>query len=333
MIARDRGMRHAFLMRIPVLGLAATVLLAAIATAVPLKEILSGGPPRDGIPPIDLPKFKPAPEIKELAAREPVIVYPLDGNARAYPLRILTWHEIVNDTVAGVPVAVTYCPLCNASLVFDRRVSGRVLDFGTTGLLRNSDLVMWDRQTESWWQQFTGEAIVGSYTGAELKMLPSRVMSYGEFVERWPNNPVLVPNNPRLRDYGRNPYAGYDERNAPYPLFQGDLPMGLPAMARVVYARTPSGPIAVSLALLAQNNRIEHAGMIFAWKPGQATALGSSEIAKGRDVGSVEVTDSSGAPVVHDVTFAFVLYAFARDAVVLTEKGRVSLRSGAVAGP
>lgn len=295
-------------------------------TAVPLTEIVAGGPARDGIPPIDRPQFKPGREVKDIGDREPVIAFPLDDDARAYPLRVLMWHEIVNDTVAGKPVAVTYCPLCNAALVFDRRVAGRVLDFGTTGLLRNSDLVMWDRQTESWWQQFTGEAIVGSFVGTTLKMLPSRVLSYGEFVSRWPNGAVLVPNDPRLRQYGRNPYLNYDEGLAPV-LFRGELPKGLPAMARVVVARTGEGPVAVSLAFLAQRGRIDHRGVSFVWRSGQASALGSAEIAKGKDVGSVDVT-KDGSALVHDVTFAFVLNAFAKDVVVLTDNGAVNLTTG-----
>lgn len=294
---------------------------------VPLGEIMSGGPPRDGIPPIDRPLFKPANEVHDLSGREPVIVYPLSAEARAYPLRILIWHEIVNDTVAAVPVAVTYCPLCNAALVFDRRVAGRTLDFGTSGLLRNSDLIMWDRQTESWWQQFSGEAIVGAYAGTSLKLLPSRIAAYDEFSKRWPDNQVLVPRSPHLRDYGRNPYFGYDETKTPF-LFRGELPRGLPAMARVVVARTPQGPVAVSLAYLSKQGRIEHQGIVFAWRSGQATALGASEIAKGKDVGSVKVSDAEGAPLVHDVTFAFAYNAFVEDARVLTEKGMISLASG-----
>ncbi len=118
---------------------------------VDLNEIISGGPPKDGIPAIDEPKFvSPKEAIEWLDAREPVIAVVIKDDARAYPLQILIWHEIANDVVGDVPVLVTFCPLCNSSLVFDRRVNGRVLDFGTTGRLRKSDLVMYDRQTESW---------------------------------------------------------------------------------------------------------------------------------------------------------------------------------------
>jgi hypothetical protein len=138
--------------------------------SVPFEEIISGGPPKDGIPSIESPSFVTAAEA-DLPGEEPVIGLVLDGDARAYPLRILMWHEIVNDEVGGVPVAVTYCPLCNTGIVFDRRIEGRVLEFGTTGKLRKSDLVMYDRQTESWWQQFLGEAIVGELTGTWLEMI------------------------------------------------------------------------------------------------------------------------------------------------------------------
>ena len=297
-------------------------------TAAPLNEIMSGGPPRDGIPPIDRPHFKAAREINDIAAREPVIVFPIDGNSRAYPLRVLMWHEIVNDTVDGLPVSVTYCPLCNASIVFDRRVNGRVLDFGTTGLLRNSDLVMWDRQTESWWQQFSGDAIVGSYTGSSLKMLPSRVIAFEEFRRRRPDGLVLIPENPGSRRYGHNPYVDYEKASSPF-LFRGELPKGLPAMARVVIVRDGNRRAAVSLAHLSERKKIVHDGTTFSWNDGVASSLGASVIADSQDIGAVEVTDGSGKPLVHDVTFAFVLHAFVPNAKVLTKQGLVVLATGA----
>ena len=125
--------------------------------SVPFTEIRSGGPPRDGIPPIDNPAFKLVSNAPEyLADDEPVVSLEIHAEAKAYPLAILMWHEIVNDELGGIPVTVTFCPLCNTAIVFDRRLDGEVFDFGTSSLLRNSDLVMWDRQTESWWQQITG---------------------------------------------------------------------------------------------------------------------------------------------------------------------------------
>src|SRR5919197_1465220 len=141
--------------------------------AVPITQFSSGGPPRDGISPIDHPKpVSLRAGNRFLEAREPVIAVVIAGQARAYPEQILVWHEIVNDRLGGRPIAVTYCPLCNSALVFNRRVGGRTLTFGTTGKLRRSDLVMWDRQTETWWQQLTAEAVVGELTGTKLKVLP-----------------------------------------------------------------------------------------------------------------------------------------------------------------
>jgi hypothetical protein len=167
-------------------------------SSVPWTDILSGGPPKDGIPAIDQPKFEIVSSVKDLVPNEPVIGLDIAGDARAYPLRVLIWHEIVNDTVGGKPVTVTYCPLCNAALVFERNVEGRLFDFGTTGKLRHSDLVMYDRQTESWWQQFTGEAIIGEMLGTVLPLVPARLESFADFKARHPEGKVLVPGDPGL---------------------------------------------------------------------------------------------------------------------------------------
>ncbi|MEM7775803.1 MAG: DUF3179 domain-containing protein [Pseudomonadota bacterium] len=282
-------------------------------SSVTFSEILSGGPPKDGIPSIDKPVFQTVAEATELVATEPVIGLEVNGDARAYPLRILTWHEIVNDAVGGKPVAVTYCPLCNAAIVFDRTLDGRVLDFGTTGKLRHSDLVMYDRQTESWWQQFTGEAIIGELLGKTLALVPARLESFADFKARHPEGKVLKPNNPKMRSYGRNPYLRYDSASQPF-LFSGDLPKGIPPMTRVVVVRLKDGPIAVSLPLLVDKKAITIDGIALTWKPGQNSALDTRDISKGKDVGTVSVTrrSASGATelVAYDVTFAFVFHAF-----------------------
>ncbi len=301
-------------------------------TTVPLDEILSGGPTRDGIPPIDNPTFNPTQTINTLDDREPVIRLEVAGIVRFYPLRIMTWHEIVNDTIAGLPVAVTYCPLCNASVVFDRRLDGEVLDFGTTGLLRKSDLVMYDRQTESWWQQFTGEAIVGRQTGRHLAMIPSRVVGWKEAKEADPQAEVLIPAVASLRPYGSNPYAGYDLRSEPYPLFKGDLPEGIDPMARVVIVRRIEGdraPVmkAVSLSHLRKQGSIRADGVVISWRAGVASALDTAAISKGREVGAVEARDAAtGGELVHDVTFAFVLFAFHPDVPIETEAGELRFK-------
>ena len=284
--------------------------------SVDLGEILSGGPPKDGIPSIDAPLFVPVSESDDLAPREPVIRLVVEGDARAYPLRILTWHEIVNDEVGGVPVAVTYCPLCNAAIVFDRRIGDIAPDmtpdmapeFGTTGKLRNSDLVMYDRATESWWQQFLGEAIVGELTGTRLAMLPSRIEAWERFAARHPDGQVLVPNDPGLRDYGRNPYVGYDSERTPF-LYRGELPEDIAPMAYVVAVEDE----AWALELLRRQGTIEAGDLILSWEAGKASALDSRFIPDGRDIGNVVVqrkTDRGAEDVVYDLTFAFVFHAF-----------------------
>lgn len=203
--------------------------------SVDLDEIISGGPPKDGIPAIDRPRFvSPAAAAAWLDPREPVIAVTVGDQARAYPLQILIYHEIVNDTLADTPLAVTFCPLCNAALVFDRRLDGRLLDFGTTGLLRKSDLVMYDRQTESWWQQFTGRAIVGELDGATLTQHPAQIVAFAEFRNGHPDGQVLSRETGHDRPYGRNPYRGYDAiDNRPF-LFDDPTDPRLPAMERVL---------------------------------------------------------------------------------------------------
>ena len=203
--------------------------------SVPYDEIMSGGPRRDGIPPIDNPVFISAAAPPDyMRDNEPVIALEINDEAKAYPLAILMSHEIVNDEIGGVPVSVTYCPLCNTSIVFDRRVNGQVLDFGTSGNLRNSDLVMWDRQTESWWQQITGEAIVGELTGTRLSFIPAPVVSWRDFREAFPEGAVLSRDTGFHRGYDRPPYRGYDELDRIPFLFSGAIDPRLRPMERVV---------------------------------------------------------------------------------------------------
>ncbi len=283
-------------------------------TSIDLGEIMSGGPPTDGIPSIDDPKFVPVAEIGDLADDEPVIGVVIGGEAKAYPLRILIWHEIVNDSVGGIPVTVTFCPLCNSAVVFDRRLEGRVLDFGTTGNLRNSDLVMYDRQTESWWQQFIGEAIVDEMTGKRLTMLPARVEAFSLFRKRAPNGKVLARPRGFRRAYGMNPYGGYDSKPMPF-LYRGSMPKGIEPLAHVPMV----GAKAWSLDLIRKRKRIEDGDVVITWSPGQNSALDQADITKGRDIGNVVVqrrTKDGLVDAVHDLTFAFVVHAFHRNIAI-----------------
>jgi hypothetical protein len=275
-------------------------------TTVDLSEIISGGVGRDGIPAIDDPAFRPAADETALGAMEPVMTYAPDGApARAYPLRYLTWHEIVNDTVAGVPIAVTFCPLCNTALVFDRRVAGAVLTFGVSGNLRHSDMVMFDRETESWWQQATGEGIVGQHAGTPLTPLVSWVESWESFRAAHPDGLVMAEPD-ASRPYGRNPYVGYDSTAQPF-LFFGEMPPhDIPPIARVVRVGERAWP----LTRLADEGEVSEAGLTLSWAAGKASALDAPRIAEGRDVGQIRVRDADGADVVHDVMFAFAFHAF-----------------------
>jgi hypothetical protein len=289
---------------------------------VAFSEIRSGGPSKDGIPAIDSPRFeqlesgRTAGWTKTMAGNEPVISLAIGGDARAYPVRILIWHEIVNDTVGGVPVVVTYCPLCNSGSVFERSIDDRILEFGTTGKLRNSDLVMYDRQTESWWQQFTGEAIVGTLSGRSLHQVPARMESLFVFRQRFPDGKILVPSNPNARNYGENPYVGYDAAGQRPFLYDGSMPQGIDPMERVVAVKVSPGHYeAWSLALLRQEHRIQSQDLVLAWEPGQASALDRRTIAAGRDVGGVVVQRNVNGALVdapYDVTFAFAFHAFRR---------------------
>ncbi|RME66426.1 MAG: DUF3179 domain-containing protein [Alphaproteobacteria bacterium] len=281
--------------------------------SVDFEDIMSGGPPKDGIPAIDRPRFRPVSAIDDLAGSEPVIAVSLNGEAKAYPLRILTWHEIANDEIGGVPVAVTYCPLCNASIVFDRRLDGTVYDFGVSGKLRNSDMIMYDRQTESWWQQFVGEAIVGEMTGARLAKIPSRIVPFSVFAADHPQGRVLVPPRFSNRPYGDNPYVRYDAKGAQPFLYDGRYRGPVPALAYVVAVGAQAWPLADIRAV----GRLEQDDLVITWHEGMNSALDKKRIAKGRDIGYVEVRrrlpDGCLEPAIYDMTFAFAFKAFYPD--------------------
>ena len=255
-------------------------------------SILSGGPPKDGIPAVDSPSFESLAAGDEwLEDVDPVILFSHGDLSRAYPLSILIWHEIVNDEVDGQPVSITFCPLCNASIVFDRNFDGQVLDFGTTGRLRNSDLIMYDRQTETWWQQFTGEGIVGKYAGQQLNFLTSQVLSWKDFKDAHPDGEVLArPNMPR--NYGYNPYVGYDSTSRPF-LFQGTPDSRLAPAERVLGLTTETEAIAYPFQALEEAGVVHDSfgGVELAifHKAGLASALDSSLISRGRDIGAVAV--------------------------------------------
>ena len=258
-------------------------------SSVDFSEILSGGPPRDGIPPIDSPKFVSFDSADEwLDDQEPVILFEHNGLAKIYPLQILMYHEIVNDTLAELPIAVTFCPLCNASIVYERTVAGDVLDFGTTGRLRNSDLVMYDRQSESWWQQFNGFGIIGEYTDIQLTELPSQIVAYEVAKDAYKDAMVLSKDTGFNRPYGRNPYRGYDNINSSPFLFRDATDPRLPPMERVLGIPLDAGNIVVPLSILQERpiHYLENAKtpIVIIANSQAKSALDGEQIAQSRNV-------------------------------------------------
>ncbi|PCJ21286.1 MAG: hypothetical protein COB02_01500 [Candidatus Cloacimonadota bacterium] len=190
---------------------------------ISLDELLSGGPGKDGIPSIDNPKFISVKESElKKFSKEPLIVLNYNHEIKAYPLRILMWHEIVNDVIGGKSTIITFCPLCNAGIVFDTHFEGKNHHFGVSGMLRNSDMVYYDDESQSLWQQFTGEGLVGKYTGQKLKQIPSMLLSYEKLVKKHPNALVLSSDTGFEKEYGKNPYVLYDEKEPFFEIFPID---------------------------------------------------------------------------------------------------------------
>ena len=179
--------------------------------SIPLNEILSGGPSKDGIPAIDRPRFVPASKASRtfLEDGDRIIALVVNGKKKAYPIKILNWHEIVNDTIGGRRVVVTFCPLCGTGMVFDANAAGRQLNFGVSGLLYQSDVLLYDRQTESLWSQIKQEAVTGKLIGARLKLLPSTQTIWGVWKKQHPDTFVLSTHTGYSRDYERDPYEDY----------------------------------------------------------------------------------------------------------------------------
>ncbi|XWX02969.1 DUF3179 domain-containing protein [Aggregatilineales bacterium SYSU G02658] len=258
-------------------------------TLTPLSEFVPVAE-RDALRPIDHPRWEPAARVTWLGERSPVIVVRLAESARAYPLAVLLHHGVVNDQIGDRPIAVTFCALCNSPLVYDRQVNGVALRFGTTGMLRHSGLILWDDQTQSWWQQLTGVALVGALAGTTLDVIPARLVGFGQFQERFPEGAVLVGDAelPPL-SYGRNPYIGYDR--SPQPVrYAGPVDVRLPATERVLAGLVHGQPVAYPFSVLARhgviNDVVSGWPVVAVWHAGTASALDRGKIDASRDVGS-----------------------------------------------
>ncbi len=264
--------------------------------SVHLSEITQAAAGRDIIPPIDAPQFARAAEMAAgLPPNEPIAVLQLGDLVRAYPLRVLTWHEIVNDQIDGLPVAVTFCPLCNTAIGFSRQVENRTLRLGVSANLRASNLILWDDETESWWQQSTGQAIVGTLTGYRLGFLPMAIASFQTYLDSYPDGLVLTEQTGYSRRYGSNPYLNYDSGNRAPFLFFGQPDERLPATERVVVVEIAGEQVAFPYLLLSQrgvvSDRIGGRAIVIFFQQGTASALDAGTIAESRDVGSAGVFD------------------------------------------
>lgn len=256
-------------------------------------EIIAVLPP-DSIPAVDEPFFVSIAEADEyLAPDEPVVVVDVNGDARAYPIQILAWHEIVNDTVGGVPIAITYCPLCNSAVSYERRIGGTETTFGTSGTLFNSALIMYDRATETMWTHYDGRAVLGLLTGHQLAPVASPLLAWSDFVDAYPDGLVLDRERTGAsRPYGTNPYAGYDRAASGtyFPVASDDerllvkervVGVAINGVARAWALEAVSGGEAK-----ATNGELGGTSLVIFWKSGQASAF---EGADNPDVGSVAV--------------------------------------------
>ncbi len=278
---------------------------------IPVEEVMSGGPPPQGIPALGFtgdhagaatanqpPSFVAQEEAAGwLADEEPVIALTVNGESRAYPLQILTWHEIANDSLGGVPIAVTFCPLCNSALAFDRRiplseegqrqvlernpeatlkeldetflsaygvqepevtpVTGLEVSFGVSGMLYLSNLLMFDTASSTLWSQLIGEGVVGTLAGTSLLRYPAQIVSFGEFREAFPDALVLSQDTGYSRSYGTNPYVGYDRADSPAFLFSGPTDGRLPPKERVITFELGGESVAYPFSELSEARVVE----------------------------------------------------------------------------
>jgi hypothetical protein len=263
------------------------------------------GAPRDAFKVLENPPF--IEKIEALATyfkHEPVISVTIKGKAKGYPLNVLTYHEVANDYLGKVPILATYCPLCNAGIIYDRRleINGeqQILDFAVSGMLRSSDMVIWDKQTESWWQQLTGEALVGDLTGTTLKIIPSMIVSMEEFFRTYPKGKVLSRKTgigEAEQRYGTQGYVRYDSIGKDPRLFGGKIDQRLPAMERVVDIRSGDKFKIYTFTKAAEeeiiNDRFEGKDIVVFYKSGTVSALDTRELKNSKDIGSVTVFNAN----------------------------------------
>ncbi len=280
--------------------------------------IVSGGRPPDGIQSIDDPVWLAPDDIDWLEPEESVLAVELAGAVHLYPVQIMLWHEIVNDEIGGRPVTVTYCPLCNSAVAYDRRVGDQVLEFGTSGALFHSALVMYDRQTESLWTHFDGRSVVGDLMGSQLDLVAVQTLSWEQAVESWPQANVLDRPTGDLgnRPYGISPYPTYEALDEPLPgFFQAEPDPRLPARSRVVGLVVDDEVVAVDRQAVVERGMVEvpvgDRVIRLVHAEGVRSPLDSRLVADGVDIGAVSARDvESGraVPVLDTFWFAWAAY-------------------------
>tara|TARA_B100000508_G_scaffold37782_2_gene29592 strand:+ start:1266 stop:2294 length:1029 start_codon:yes stop_codon:yes gene_type:complete len=258
-------------------------------------KLISGGPPKDGIPSIDEPEFV---TLNAFKRSDDVLAVVLEGDGitKVYPYNILTWHEIVNDEIDGKPVSVTFCPLCGSAIVYDRRLPAGETTFGVSGGLIESNMVMYDRMTESLWQQSTGEALAGVYRGETLSLVPFQLLTMSEIKDKYPKAQVLSENTGYSRDYGRNPYSGYDEDNERFVFNISGFSTAYDAKEIMVVFRVDGTPVATPWLELAEGEV-------------KAAEVNGKDITITKTDGELTVEDPDGQiiPFYFEMWFSFAL--------------------------
>lgn len=276
----------------------------AIVSEFDESKIISGGPPKDGIPSIDNPQFVSVSEADDwIQDNELVLGLNYNSVQKVYPLQILVWHEIVNDWVNGEAVLITYCPLCGSGIAYERTFDGEVVEFGTSGKLYNSNLVMYDRKTDSYWTQIDGVAIVGELAGDELVALPIDTVNWSEWKNAYPDSLVLSQETGFIRNYGRDPYSSYYEED--YLLFPVESEDSRISPKEIVFGIEANGEYKAYL----EKDVLELGEF-------EDNFAGIDLIIERKKSGEVFILDEEGNRLVHERDFWFAWYAFHPDTLV-----------------
>lgn len=271
-------------------------------------KIVSGGPGKDGIPSIDHPIYNTVNEADRwLNDNEIVMALEYNGKKRVYPLQIMLWHEIVNDEINGEPVLITYCPLCESTLAFERMIMGKGVEFGTSGKLYNSNLVMYDRKTDTYWSQLTGQAIVGELTGEKLTSISIDAVYWGDWKKAHPDSQVLSRDTGAMRPYGDDPYTDYyNDSSLIFPVEHRD---------DRIHPKTVVFGVEINDSFKAyQEDDLKELDII-------RDTIGGNEIEiKRNDIGVVRVTNlDTGEKIVKVRTFWFSWYTFYPETALYSE--------------